>query len=225
MSDTLISALGAKNEHEAVRAIAQANEFMASVKAATGVETFTENLAIIVASISLSREIVGITGKPDAESIGTVLAWKMANEQNPGLQARVTELEEEGRSRDVDALIKMALSTEAPSEENPYAGKLTKPLAAKMRDEFKFTAAQMKSFLDAKSRELPMPAKPGASSSAVSTVKNAAGRAADGQGRTYELIPPTERVSLKKADPDLFNALRDDWLAAGSPADVTAPAN
>lgn len=219
MTDRLLKALGAIDEHDALRAISQANEFMANVKIATGRETFAESLDVISNSVALSREIGTITAKPDAESIGVVLAWKMASEQNPGLQARVTELEEEGRSRDVDALIKMALSTEAPSEENPYAGKLTKPLAAKMRDEFKFTAPQMKSFLDAKSRELPMPAKPGAQS--PSAVKNAAGRVADSQGRTYENIPPSERVALKKADPDLFNALREDWQTAGSPADLT----
>jgi hypothetical protein len=39
-------------------------------------------------------------------------------------------------------------------------------------------------------------------------------------------MPSTDRVAKKKADPDLFNMLRDDWIAAGKPAQQeSAPAN
>jgi hypothetical protein len=118
----------------------------------------------------------------------------------------------------------MALATEAPSDLNPHAGKLTKPQAEYLRDTLKLDATQMAAYLATKNRELPMPAKQGKAE--VGNATNVAGRVCDGQGRTYEQIPTPERAALKKSDPDLFNALRSNWEEAGKPqAAAAAPAN
>lgn len=225
MSDRIIKALGATDEHDALRMVAEASEFMQAVHAVTGRETYTASLETIRANSQLAREILTATDKKEgAEALGSVLAWKASHETLPGVQTRCGELEEEGRKRDVDALIKMGLSPDAPSALNPYAGKLV-PATAKLWESE--PAAKLKAFLDVAPRVLPSAASPGASNSssaaASATVVN--GRACDAKGRKYEDIPTPERASMKKSDPDLFNALREDWIAAGRPAQSATSAS
>jgi hypothetical protein len=224
MTDRILKALGATDELEALRLVAEASDFMQSVHAITGVSTYAASLEALKAHAALCREVVAATEKPSAEALGVVLAWKSDAAKVPDLNARVATLEEEGRTRDVDALIAKALDTGAPSDLNPHAGKLTKPQADYLRDELKLNAAQLESYLKTKSRELPVPAKQGKTD--LSKATNGAGRVVDTQGRTYEQIPSPERVTMKKSDPDLFNAIREDWIAAGKPAQAeAAPAN
>ncbi len=225
MTDRILKALGAMDELEGLRLVAEASEFMNAVHAVTGVATYAGSLEVLKANAGLCREVLVATERPAAESLGTVLAWKADAARVPELTARVSTLEEEGRTRDVDSLIKMGLETGAPTDLNPHAGKLTPALAKHFRDELKLNAQQLESCLKAKGREIPMPMKQGKSD--VTNVTNTAGRVVDEQGRTYEQIPTTERAAKKKSDPDLFNALREDWIAAGKPqqADAAPAAN
>jgi hypothetical protein len=220
MTNRILAALGATDELEALRLVAEAGEFMQSVHKVTGFTTYTESLEVLKTNAGLSREVLAATEKPAAEALGTVLAWKADAAKVPEMSTRIATLEEEGRTRDVDALINQALATDAPSDLNPHAGKLTKPQAAYLRDVLKLDATQMASYLGTKNRELPMPTKQGKAEIAAAT--NGAGRICDTQNRTYEQIPTPERVALKKSDPDLFNAIRSDWEAAGKPMQVAA---
>src|SRR5687767_5445924 len=101
MTDRILEALGAQDEHEGLRLIEETSKFLASVKELTGREQYAQSLPVIKSAISLSREVETITEKPSVEALGVILAWKSANEQNPQLQARVDELEEEVRKNTV----------------------------------------------------------------------------------------------------------------------------
>lgn len=223
MSDKILKALGATDEHDALRIIAEGNQFMADVKAATGEETFVSALSVIKAGVGLSRDLVAVTGKNSApEQFGVLLAFKASAEELPKVNDRVKALEEEGRKRDVSALIKMALDTGAPTELNPHAGKLV-PATAKFwetRD-----AKELEAFLAVAPRVLPTQAKQAVSNDGTPATRNAAGRVTDTKNRTYEQMPSQDRLDLKKSDPDLFNAIRDSWVEAGKPANEAARAN
>jgi hypothetical protein len=224
MTDRVIKALGASDEFEALRLVTEASEFMQAVHAVTGVTTYAESLSALKLNADLTKQVLATTEKPAAEALGVILAWKSDASKVPDLNARVSTLEEEGRTRDVDALIKMGLETGAPSDLNPHAGKLTKPQAEYLRDTLKLNAQQLESYLKTKGREIPVPAKQGKTE--LSNATNVSGRVCDQQGRTYEQIPTPERAGLKKTDADLFNALREDWIAAGKPEQAAAaPAN
>lgn len=221
MTDRILKALGATDEHDALRMVAEAAEFMQGINALTGRDTYNGSLEFLRSATALTREVLAATDKKEtSEALGVVLAFKASHEELPKVQTKVCELEEAGRQRDVAALIKAGLSTQPPSAENPHAGKLV-PATAKFWETR--TAAELESFLAVAPRVIPTAATPGASNasttSASATVVN--GRAADTKGRTYEQITPSERAALKKSDPDLFNALRTDWEAAGKPAQAT----
>lgn len=223
MTDRIIKALGAIDEHDALRQVSEANEFMAAVRAATGRETYAAAIEVINNGVSLAREIGVITEKTiSGEQLGTVLAWKSSHEQLPALNAKFTELEESGRKRDVAALIKAGLSTAAPSAENPYAGKLT-PALAKLCEGW--DSVKLEEFLKVAGRQIPSEAKPAASNLSNAASTTPSGRAANEQGKTYEQIAPAELVKLKKSDKDLYNALREDWIAAGKPANESTLSN
>src|SRR3954469_23364266 len=66
MSDRLLKALGAVDEHEALRFIAEANEYMAKVKTVTGSETYEETLAVMTPAVAMSRELTAMTGKSES---------------------------------------------------------------------------------------------------------------------------------------------------------------
>ncbi len=220
MTDKIFKALGATDEHDALRIIAEGNQFMADVKAATGEETFVSAVSVIKAGVSLSRDLVAVTGKNSAaEQLGVVLAFKSSHEELPKANDKIKALEEDGRKRDVNALIKMALATEAPSELNPHAGKLTTATAKfwETRD-----AKELEAFLAVAPRVLPTQAKQATGNDGTPSTRNAAGRVVDSQGRTYEQIPSQQRVEQKKLDPEMFNAIRDSWIEAGRPASATA---
>lgn len=215
-----VDVAGEPDESAAVRAATELRQFSADIQALLGADpattTFAAQLADLRLAFSLARDVQASTGKSAGEAIGVVLAWKEGAAQTVALNARVTELEESGRTRDVDSLIKMGLASGAATGENPHAGKLTPALATHLRDELKLNAAQLAAFLEKKSREIPAPVKqPGATPEAF--VKNGAGRVADSKGRTYEQIPPAESAELKKLDPELHAALRQDWVDAGKP--------
>ena len=40
----------------------------------------------------------------------------------------------------------------------------------------------------------------------------------DADGKAYEDIKPAKRAEMQKEDPELYNALRNDWVRRGQPA-------
>lgn len=210
MTDRILKALGAVDEHEALRFVAEANEFMGKVKAVTGGTTYEETLAVMEPAVKMSREMAAITEQTESASqLGTVLAWKSSHAELPKQQARVTELEEAGRQRDVQTLIKEGLAPNSP--ENKHGGKLT-PATAKFWESR--PAAELAAFLEIAPRVIPGEVK----QAATETKPNASGAAADADGNAYEDIKPAKRAAMQKEDPELYQALRADWVRRGQPA-------
>ncbi len=211
MSDRILQALGVKDEHEALRVIAQANEFMAKVKdTCGGRETYEETLAVMTPAIQLTREIGVLTGKAEtAEQLGVVLAWQSSHTELPKAQERLTELEETGRKRDISNLIAEGLKPNAP--ENKHGGKLT-PASAKFWENE--PAAKLEAFLAVAPRVIPGEVK----QASTEAKTNDNGAAADADGNAYEDIKPAKRAAMQKEDPELYQALRADWVRRGQPA-------
>lgn len=211
MTDRILQALGAKDEHEALRLITQANEFMAQVKdTCGGRETYAETLAVMGPAIQLSREIGTLTAKTDsAEQLGTVLAWKSSHEELPKAQARLIELEESGRARDVAALVKEGMAPNSP--ENKHGGKLTLATAKFWETR---PAAELAAFLEIAPRVIPGEAR----QERTEVATNGAGAAANAEGLAWEDIKPAKRAAMQKEDPELYAVLRNDWVSRGEPA-------
>lgn len=211
MTDRILKALGAKDEHEALRAIAEANEFMASVKTATGRETYAGALEVIGNGVSLAREMALITEESEsAKQLGTALAWKSSHGALPAATAKITELEEAGRARDVAGLIKEGLAPNSP--DNKHGGKLT-PATAKFWETR--PAAELAAFLEIAPRVIPGEVRQERSGDAK---LNEVGAAADSEGKAWEDIKPAKRAAMQKSDPELYKVLRDDWVKRGEPA-------
>lgn len=225
MSDRIIKLLGAQDEHEGLRIVEETNQFMRDMKAVTGLDSYAGILTLVESSVALNREIKTITEKDSSpEQLGTILAYKASHLELPKVQEQIGELAEAGRRRDVASLVKMALSTEKPSDLNPHAGKLV-PATAKFWEAE--SAEKLEAFLKVAPRVIPSEAKQGLAntSSAAATTTTPAGRMADANGRTYEMIPPAEQTALKRTDSDLFNALRNDWVTAGKPVNTSLSHN
>lgn len=226
MTDRIIKLLGAQDEHEGLRIVEETNQFMRDMKAVTGLDSYASIVALAESSVGLNREIKTITEKDSsAEQLGTILAYKASHLELPKAQAQLVELAEAGRRRDVANLVKMALSTEKPSEQNPHAGKLV-PATAKFWEAE--SAEKLEAFLKVAPRVIPSEAKQAAantSGSPAATTTTPAGRMADSSGRTYEMIPPAEQTELKRTDRELFNALREDWVASGKPVNTSLAHN
>lgn len=213
MSAALFEALGAENETQALRIVAEANQFLADIKAITKFERFDASTAAMRGAFALAREIEKVTEKPTSEAIGVVMAWKASADQLGPMAARSAELEETLRSRDVDALIEKGLQTPGPGC-SEFAGKLTPATAGFWKSK---TAEEVKAYLAIAPRVIPMMLKP------VEQPTASAGAAADANGQRWEDMKPTVLAALKKTDPTLHGALRSDWVARGKPS-ASAPA-
>lgn len=103
---------------------------------------------------AMVAELQTMTGKPSAEMVGTLVAWREAAGKATELAARVAELEEEKRAAAFEALVQGGIE----------AGKLPPALA---KGEWIKTlrasadgAAQLRAYLDAAPVLLPTPAVP-----------------------------------------------------------------
>lgn len=204
MSDRILEALGAKDEHEGLRLVEETSKFLTAVHEATGREQFSACLAVIKSAVSLVREVETITGSESASALGTILAWKSASEQNPQLQAKLDELQEEVRKNTVSALIKRG------KEE----GKLTPATASYFESR---PAGELEAFLAVAPRVIPGDVKQPKTES-VSASPGADGIMRTADGKAYEDLKPAARVALKKSDLELYNAIRSDWEKRGKPS-------
>lgn len=221
MTDRILEALGAKDELNALQLVSDANTFLTNVNEVTGRTTYDASLSVIKANTSLAREIESITGKTGGECLGLVLAWKVAHEKAPELSAEIADLKEKARAATVSSLIKQALSTEPPSEQNPHAGKLV-PATAKFwetRD-----VETLEAFLAASPRVIPSAAKQPTVNLGATPLSNANGALVTPEGKTYEALQPAERAKLKRNDREYFNALHANWKERGEPALTSASA-
>lgn len=203
MTIEILQALGAEDESAALRLVAQTNEFVEDLRKLTGKESFGTIAARIREIVSLARDVEDESGKPAAEAIGVILAWKASHEALPAVQQELEAQRESLRAQEVAGLI----------EQGKKDGKLTQATA-----EFWKTrgAAELKAFLDVAPRVIPAEIKQPVPLNAER------GAAATADGQKYEDMKPMQRASLKKSDPELYNALRSDWEQRGKPAGVLA---
>jgi len=212
-ADKLLEALGATDEMEALRLMAEINQFLTDIKGATGRDTFAGSLQVLRASIGLSRDIEKTTEKPGAEAHGVVLAWKSAFERLPSVEARVIELEESVRTKDVAALIAQALQKPGAGA-SEHAGKLTPATAEYFKTR---TVEELRGFLAVAPRVMPVIDHQPAGDPKAGAAASSAAAAAYGT-KKYEDIGPSERAALNDSDPLLYAALRNDWIERGEPA-------
>jgi hypothetical protein len=211
MSDKILEVLGAKDEHEALRMVAEANQFLADVKEATGRETFALALGVIKTNATLATEVCKVTDKPNSEAIGVLLAWQASHLLVPELQKANSDLNEKVRAQDVAALV----------AQGKAEGKLTPAMAKHFEAK---SADELRAFLAVAARVIPGDNKqpPKESSGGADPATNEQGRVTNADGQTYEQMKPSARSALKKSDAPLFNALHDDWVKAGKPLGVVA---
>jgi hypothetical protein len=212
MTDRILKALGATDELEALRIVAEANQFLADVKAATGDETFAGALTVIAGSIRASRELAKVTEKAaEGEQVGTVLAWKSSHDQLPAARAEIETLKEAGRKRDVADLI-----TRGRAE-----GKLTPATAAFWETR---NSSELEAFLACAPRVIPGDAKAPVEAKGGETKIAVNGALTDADGNAYEDIKPMKRAAMKSEDSELYNALRKDWETRGKPPSTKSQA-
>jgi len=212
-ADKLLEALGATDENEALRMMAETNQFLQDVKEATGRDSFDGARSVLRSAIPFAREIEKHTDKPMTEAIGVVLAWKSSHDKLPAVEAKVTELEESIRVKDVMALIAQGLQKPGPGA-SEHAGKITPATAEYWKTR---NVSEVRQYLAVAPRVLEMQQRPPTGDPKESAHANTAASAAF-SGRKYEDITPSERAELNETDPLLYNALRDDWIVRGEPA-------
>lgn len=198
--NAILEALGADDESDALRIVAEANQFIGAMQTIAGTEALATVTEKVRQAHALARDVQAATDKPANEAIGVVLAWKAASEQLPQLAADLETAKESVRKQEVDQLL----------AEGKRAGKLTPATA-----DFWATrsADELRAFLAVAPRVIPAVAKVAADAQPKSAPPTAT---ADGQ--KYEALKPAEKARLKKSDPELFEALRNDWEERGKPA-------
>lgn len=212
--DKLLEALGATDENDALRLLAEGNQFMEDVKQATGRETFEGALSVLRSSVSFARDLEKQTEKTTPEALGVVLAWKSAFEKLPAVEARVGELEETVRLKDVQALIAQGLQKPGPGA-SEHAGKLTQATAEFWKTQ---PVAQLRAFLAVAPRVMPTEAsQPSVNPNSGSPDLAKTHADAAFSTKKYEDITPSERAEINRTDPILYAALREDWVARGEP--------
>src|SRR5690606_3036284 len=96
---------GVEDESAALRLVAQTNEFLEDLRKLTGKESFGTIAARIREAASLARDVEDETGKPAAEAIGVLLAWKASHDELPKAKEELEALNESMRTQEVSALI------------------------------------------------------------------------------------------------------------------------
>ena len=106
MSKAILDALGVTDEVSALRAIAEFTTFLNGVKDAVGAGKLGECVLRVQDNASLVRQVTEVTGKPQVEVVGTVLAWKSAAEALPEAQKESADAKAEVDKRDRAELLK-----------------------------------------------------------------------------------------------------------------------
>ncbi len=221
MTDRIFEALGVKDELEALSAIAATSELLTELKTITGRDAFAASIKEIKKAFSLQDEVFKATAKADSDSkptsgeaIGTLMAWKSSFEKLPAVVTENGELKEKVRASTVEQLIGYARQTPGPNS-HEHAGKMTPAMAEFFKNK---SVEEVESYLKVAARVMPgerVAPKVEPKKNALSA--NSEGRVTTADGKTYEEMLPAARRELKEEDLDLYNAMRADWIEAGSP--------
>lgn len=211
--ESILLELGAKDEADGLAILRAVNKHLSACAELLGKPDHAAQIEAIRALLATSKDLESQTGKPAAEGLGVVLAWKEAasqlpalQEQNVALQAQVTAAAEDGRKRDVEALFVQARADK----------KITPALEALLKDE---PVAKVKAYIDAAHPfHDPSIAPPQTTHEGGPPTSSSDTPPADLTGKRYEDIAPTDRLKIEESNPEAFAELRNDWIKRGRPA-------
>jgi ATP-dependent protease ClpP protease subunit len=157
-----------------------------------------------VARQGMLGRIETITGKSGEEAIGVLMAWKGSHDQVATLQAKVAELTKATEAAELDKEIadakaanKLTPAMEATLRSNVATGELT----------LKGAKAQLATMATNVAMANGSDGKPPAPSGGAGELKH--------NGKTYAELKPQQRADLKKANPELYEAMKKDHEAKG----------
>lgn len=108
----LLKKLGVTSEGEGLVVVARFNDFLTTIMAMFGTKDFSDSLAVISAHADTVKAIEKLTGKEGAEALGTVTAWKAADERATAAEAKVAEIEAGIEAKDAEAKIDKVIADE-----------------------------------------------------------------------------------------------------------------
>ena len=106
----ILKALGVTDEGEGLVVLAKMNAFLTSIVALFGTREFSESLAVISANHNTAKAIEKLTGKTGDEAIGTLTAWKSAEERATKAEVKNAEIEKGIEATKAKALIDGVIS-------------------------------------------------------------------------------------------------------------------
>jgi hypothetical protein len=238
--NALCKALGAKDESEALTVVAEANQFLSSVKGALGKSTFAECLSEIQALVAiaplapLATRILNETGtKSNDEALGTVQAWKASHGKLPTVEKELTETQATAAATALDKLLDDGRSGAMFEDNKP---RLTKAMADDLRKrveahnkaksenrtptEEDWSLSQARAYVKAlpPQAQLAASVNPTAPQNAPTTVNTAPAPGVPvHNGKSYEQLTNVERHNLSSENESLFTSMRNDWERRGCP--------
>lgn len=205
LSKIIITALALSEDADDNAAVAAINRLKTSAKVGTEIEA-----------------LVGATGQA---ALGAVRALKESNEANAELGTEVAKLKIVNVRRDFDVLVARGTDPKdrklSPAVAKLYGDRFTAALklaegeegdadaaAAKASD----VVADLRGFLAVAPRITAGPVTPPAPGGGQSPTE---GAGLQHNGKSFEAMAPKERLALKRDNPDLYTAMRDDAKERG----------
>lgn len=197
MSKAILDALGVDDEVSALRAIAEFTNFLNGVRDAVGADKLGESVIRVQQHAAFARQVLDVVGKPQAEVVGTLLAWKSAHDALPAAQARCSELEAK-----VDSTERAELFKQGIDEGKLSPGNLAFWNETDEHGKAKRSAADLKAFLETASRVIPTALRQPAIDGSTGPLG----------GKDYGELTGSEKHALKlQVGEEAFTQIRNDY--------------
>lgn len=197
MSKAILDALGVPDEASALRTIAEFTNFLSGIKEATGAEKMGESVVRAQQHAAFARQVLDVVGKPQAEVVGTLLAWKSAHDALPAAQALCSELEAK-----VDATERADLVKEGIDQGKLSPGGLAFWSEVDEHGKAKRSAADLRAFLATAPRIIPTALKQPVIDGSTGPLS----------GKDYGDLTGSEKHALKlQVGEEAFNQIRNDY--------------
>ena len=165
------------------------------------------------AAVSLNAKLNEATGETGEASLGVALAWKESHDKLPELQSQLDKATADASARELDVFLQGARDGSSFSDKSP---RLTKAEADNIREQVtagNMTLEAAKGFVSVKAPVAHLSGAPNDVPAPLTSDKE------------YRNMTHLERAELERNDSALFNQLRKEWEAAGSPEPETKPAS
>lgn len=163
----------------------------------------------LTAQAEVGREVEAVVGKTGSAAIGAVQALKQTSVAHAELQLKVQEVQTDLQRRDFNALVEKHT---APGKDR----KLTPAVAKMYADRFESAGKDGRGKEVVEELRAFVEVAPTIAGTAFVQPENSGG--ADGlrwSGKTFAELEPRQRHALKKENPDLYDAMRQDAVAKG----------